>query len=546
MFLLYGCSGQTNLVKGSNVIETATFPVNPTSLATKEYNTPLVTTTSTFTNRPQISKADLAIEFTPILDAASSEKNIYALTTHNQAQSLAADILITHVFPFGTNADQIHLLEPICQLQENDVVCDVGDAQVDSRMTITLDFPSGSDQPVLPEIRRSSFSPNIVLPVCSFEQITDQPLRLICRLESLKPGMQAQIQMELNPDIEPGIHRFSVAAAQIDPDLSNNTGSARIVPTPVKPATLPDLTVHATGPAEVIAGQPFTYTYLVINEGTGQATEVTLEDPIPPGLVLNSYAPALPLCDQKGDTFTCSLVDPDSGEKVAFTLDINGNENQLLRMDVDSLMPGWPVCYVLKEPDHLLLHCDLGTLQPGQSTHVRMEMLAIGVQERITMNTVVIQSSESDLAPTDNTNSTNILIQARADLQIHAAPPTWSAAEKTLTYMIEVKNLGPSAADDSLLTGALPSGAQLVSADLEPGRECQVQADNTLTCNLVYTESGETAPLTLVLSVEDGFAPESQAEAFLRSLQAASKALDPNPDNNVIVGPITISTGEAQ
>jgi hypothetical protein len=112
--------------------------------------------------------------------------------------------------------------------------------------------------------------------------------------------------------------------------------------------------------------------------------------------------------------------------------------------------------------------------------------------------------------------------------------------------MIEVQNLGPSAADDSILTGALPAGAQLVSAELEPGRECQVDPDNTIACNLVYIESGETAPLTMVISVEDGLAPQEQAEIFLRSLLAVSKILDPNLDNNVVTGPITISTGEAQ
>jgi hypothetical protein len=112
--------------------------------------------------------------------------------------------------------------------------------------------------------------------------------------------------------------------------------------------------------------------------------------------------------------------------------------------------------------------------------------------------------------------------------------------------MIEVQNLGPSAADYSILKGALPAGTRLVSAKLAPGRECQVEPDNTIACNLAYIESGETAPLTLVISVEAGLAPQEQAEIFLRSLQAVSKILDPNLDNNVVTGPITISTAEAQ
>jgi len=531
--LLFGCSGQT-----PNVTPTPTSPVNGT-------NAPLITVMPTVTVRPRISKVDLAIEFAPMIDT-ESENNVYALTVHNQDQGLATDIVIKHIFPSHTNADQIQLLKPICQLQEHDVVCNIGDTQVNSRTAVTLDLSSGSSHPVIPLIQDSRSSPNMVLPICSFEQTTDQPLSLICYLESLEPDTRAQIRMELSPNIEPGVYTFSVVAQQIDPDLSNNAGSATITVPPANPVMLPDLTVRSTGPAEVVAGQPFIYTYLVSNQGTGPATEVTLEDTIPPGLVLNSYAPDLPLCDQKGNTLTCSLVDPDSGEKVSVTLDISGSDGHPLQMDVDPLMPGWPVCYVLKEWDHLLLHCDLGTLQPGQSTHVRMEMLALGVQERSTTNTVAVQASEPDVAPASNINSTSILVQARADLQIRAAPPEWSVNEKTLTYLIEVQNLGPSAADYSILTGALPAGTRLVSAKLEPGRECQVEPDNTIACDLLYIESGETASLTLVTSVEAGLAPPDQAEVFLRSLQAVSKILDPNPGNNVVMGLITISMGEAQ
>ena len=61
----------------------------------------------------------------------------------------------------------------------------------------------------------------------------------------------------------------------------------------------------------------------------------------------------------------------------------------------------------------------------------------------------------------------------------------------------------------------------------------------------MYIESGETASLTLVISVEAGLAPQDQAEAFLHSLEVVSKILDPNPGNNLVMGPITISTGEA-
>lgn len=541
VLFLCGCSGHISSSKILRATESATFPVNSTQSATKASDIPQFPATPTPKSQAQTSSTDLAIDFRPATDDGSNQKNTYTLTVHNLGHDLATDILITTSFPSGTNTDLIHLLPPICQLHENQVTCDVGSLQSDNKVAVTLDYSSGPDNPVIPEIQGPGLSPDINSPVCWFEQRTARPSQLMCHLESLEPGMQTQIQMELDPDIEPGIYTVSIAAKQNDPDLSNNVASAAVASTPAVSAGLPDLTIRATGPGVVVAGHPFTYTYLVTNQGTKPATEVTFEDPIPPAMNLNNYAPGLPQCEQKKDTLTCSLIDPDNGKRATFTLAIKGNEQQPLLMELDPLIPGWPVCYVLKEKGSSnILHCDLGTLQPGQSTHVHLNMLAIGVQERTTTNTVLTQSHEPDLAPADNTNSATMKVQVKADLMVDANPPIWSATKKTLSYVIRVANRGPSAADGSTLTGVLPSDTRIASMNLPTGRDCQVEAGNTLVCKLNYIKSGEMETLNIVLSADNGFAPQNQAETFLRSLRAASKGLDPNPDNNVIAGPIVI------
>jgi uncharacterized repeat protein (TIGR01451 family) len=179
--------------------------------------------------------------------------------------------------------------------------------------------------------------------------------------------------------------------------------------------TATDLVVQATGPSTVVAGQPVTYTYTISNRGESEATDVQFDDVIPSDMDLVAYAPGLPDCDQVGDAFTCTLRDPGGGEAVTFTLIITGYGDQPRIVSLDPLLPGWPICTVLKERTWLhVVQCELGDMKPGQATRVELVLTAVGVVERTTANAAFVGANEVDLNPVDNTITTTITVQTGA------------------------------------------------------------------------------------------------------------------------------------
>jgi uncharacterized repeat protein (TIGR01451 family) len=202
-------------------------------------------------------------------------------------------------------------------------------------------------------------------------------------------------------------------------DMEAGTDAANVTdpPGPNNPGNLgtSDLVVQAEGPTSVIAGQPFSYTYTITNRGVLDATGVRFEDALPSDLELIAYAPALPVCEQRDEAFSCYLRDLDSGEAITLTLVITGHSGQPMSLALDPLLPGWPICTVLKERTWLhILQCELGNLKSGQAVEVQMLLSAIGVQERKTTNTATVSAREADLDPRDNTITTTLTVQVSA------------------------------------------------------------------------------------------------------------------------------------
>jgi uncharacterized repeat protein (TIGR01451 family) len=368
---------------------------------------------------PDPSAADLAIQVIP------GGTSVYTLTVRNLGPDPATGIVLTDVLPSGVTPLWTEPAQPVCGRQERNVGCDLGDLQAGDAATVTLDLTVSGSESLITGTQLAGVTLDLSRPTCALEQDSSPP-QVMCHLSRLPAGAEAQVRVAIGVDDPTSgalIHTSTVTAHETDPDLSNNrvistmtVGVAAPVAVTASP-TAADLVIQANGPGTVIAGQPFTYTYIITNRGASDATGVWFEDVVPADLDLLAYVPGLPLCERQDDALTCYLRDLDSGETVSFTLIITGYGEQPIQMGLDALMPGWPICSVLKERTWLhIVQCELGELQPSQATRVQLVLEAIGAQERTTANTASVGASVTDLNPVDNTITTTIAIQ------VHGTP----------------------------------------------------------------------------------------------------------------------------
>jgi uncharacterized repeat protein (TIGR01451 family) len=292
----------------------------------------------------------------------------------------------------------------------------VGDLQGGDTAIVVLDLSASDSEAIV----------DLSVPTCATSQESNQP-QITCRLSRLQFGAEAQVQIgvDVGAPITASLqHTTAIEANEADPNPANNGATFTMTVEYVDETsaaegvagTTTDLVVQADGPSVIVTGRPFTYTYTITNRGALAASNVRFEDALPSDLELVTYAPGLPPCEQRGDAFTCALSDPDSGETVTFTLVITGHAGQPVRLDLDPLLPGWPTCYVVKERTWLhVVHCELGSLQPGQATHVQLVLNAVGVQERTTSNAASVSAREEDLSPADNTITTTLTVQTQAE-----------------------------------------------------------------------------------------------------------------------------------
>jgi uncharacterized repeat protein (TIGR01451 family) len=375
--------------------------------------TPALTSTD-----PGPSAADLAIQ------VIQGEASVYTLTVRNLGPDPATGIELTDVLPSEVTPLWTEPAQPVCRRQERDVSCDLGNLQAGDAVTVTLDLTVGGSESLITSTQLAGVTLTLSVPVCTIDQNSRQP-QVTCRLSWLPPGTEAHVRVGVEVDTSPSEplgHTATVTANEIDPDRSNNqitstfaVGAAGPVEATAVPITT-NLVIQSEGPTNVTAGQPFTYTYIINNQGTLTATDVWFEDAVPSDMNLVAYTPGVPDCEQQGDAFTCYLRDPDSRETVTLTLVITGHGGQPMHMGLDPLLPGWPICWVIKERTWLhIVQCQLGDLKPGQARRVQLVLVAIGVAERTSVNTASVRANEVDSSPVGSTSTVTITIQAEAE-----------------------------------------------------------------------------------------------------------------------------------
>jgi uncharacterized repeat protein (TIGR01451 family) len=593
LFLLCACArqGRPTLTPTEAPLSARTAVPTPTSTSTplpspspasEPAGQPLTYTLTVTDHGPSVT--DLAIEVPGLVQVVPGETTLYTLTIHNRGPALATGIVLTDVFPKGVIPVWTQPAQPVCGRQARDVGCDLGDLQESDAATVTLDLSVGGSETLVTETQLAGVTLDLSAGTCAIGPDATQP-HVTCRLSSLQPGTDAQIRIgagrvpeRSGADVDAQVtgtlvHTVSVAANEADANRANNratftmtVGAAGPVTATVVPTTTA-LVLQADGPSIVIAGQPFTYTYTITNRGALDATDVRFEDALPSDVNLIAYAPGLPLCEQRDDRLTCYLGDPDSSETITFTLVITGHGGQPMKMVPDPLMPGWPTCFVLKERSWLhVVHCELGVLKRGQATRVQLTLMAIGVAQRMTANTVSVSArvpersgagrvpersgvgNETELNPLDITNTVTMTVQVSADLLLWSALSGPAVAGETLSYTLSVANIGPSDTDDVVLTDTLPMGTRLISAVPSQGDDCRTERDasaGTVICSLGRLSGGKIASVTIVVAVDESLTL-ALPEAITHSARVTARSPDPNPSNNGLTEtiPVNVSVEE--
>lgn len=202
--------------------------------------------------------------------------------------------------------------------------------------------------------------------------------------------------------------------------------------------TAATLALTKGAPATVTVGIPFDYLITVSNAGPATATNVVVTDLLPASVTVNSFPAG---CTPVGNLLTCNLGNLATGETRQITVNITAN-------------------------------------QAGTIT-----------------NTVTAQGANT--APTTATATTEVVAAPTlATIVLTKEAPATAVVGQAIEYLITVRNLGPSAAMNVVVTDVLPAGVTLLNSG-----SC-TPVGNVVTCNVGRIPVGEERLVLLVVRVD--------------------------------------------
>ncbi|MDD5026269.1 MAG: hypothetical protein PHH13_02715, partial [Candidatus Peribacteraceae bacterium] len=273
----------------------------------------------------------------------------------------------------------------------------------------------------------------------------------------------------------------TVSTSSIDPNSANNT--SQTVSTTVQ-CSVPqaDIGIVKTAPATVVPGQPILYTFTIHNYGPDAAPLVHTLDPIPAGLAFDS-AHSDPACH-----FIPTFIAPS------------------------------------------LVGCDVGTMQSGQTKTVLVSfntLPSLACDSSITNTATVLSGNDPNAANNVSTKVVTVQCQEpQTDLAIAKTGPVTIQKGGTVTYSINVTNLGQNPAQTVVAEDVIPAGLTFLQAGSTQG--CTKEGNSVL-CAIGTLAAGQTYPIAIVFSVND---TAVCGGTILNTATVATSSLDPNSLNN--------------
>ncbi|HEY0160209.1 MAG TPA: hypothetical protein VGF28_23185 [Thermoanaerobaculia bacterium] len=262
-----------------------------------------------------------------------------------------------------------------------------------------------------------------------------------------------------------------------------------------------DLDATKSGPASVPAGAEAQYAITVRNNGPDSATNVALDDAIPPGM-------------------TFVLAEQLSGPFAACSTPAAGD-------------PG-------------TVHCTFASLAASGSAEFRFtfqiaEGTAAGTP--FTNSVTVSSSSTPDPTPGNNTAVAVTTTAQQADLFVTKSGPDTAPAASDVEYLVTATNLGPGDALLVTLDDDIPAGMTFVMAEQVsgPAGVCSTPDpgdSGSIHCDIPALSAGASAEFRFVFQIPDGTPAGTSFTNF--ATVGSSGSFDPNDENNIAVAATTV------
>jgi uncharacterized repeat protein (TIGR01451 family) len=249
-----------------------------------------------------------------------------------------------------------------------------------------------------------------------------------------------------------------------------------------------DLFVTKSGAGTVDAGGNMVYTITVQNVGSNDAANISLTDNLTGSTFVS-------IMQTVGPTFNCTTPAPGATGTVTCTSPV--------------LLAGTSATFGLTVRANPNL--------PAGST---------------LSNTASATSGTSEIAPSDNSATSNATVTVSADVAVTKLGPTTVAPSTPLPYTITVMNNGPSDAASVTLTDTVPAGTTFSSfaQNSGPTFSCTTpspSATGTVNCSIATLASGATATFTLTVGTNPAIPP-----TITNTATVATTTTDPTPGNN--------------
>ena len=313
---------------------------------------------------------------------------------------------------------------------------------------------------------------------------------LTCPLGVLAAGdrVSFQVVVFVNANVPNGATLHNAVVLTSSTPLTNSiladAADTRVV---VSTGPLADLAVTKTASSlYVLAGGLVTFTIVVTNNGPSPVNSVSLADLLPTGLTLVSVKSSQGFC---GAGINCLLG----------TLNFNTLVSPTLR--------GTAVITVVARADTGLAEGDL------------------------LVNQAFVQSERQDPTPENNIAEASVTVNTWADLSlVKTVSPATVAAGRSVLYTLVVRNAGPSAATNVVVTDTLPPSVTVAAA---PG--CAINL-GTVVCSLGAMAVGAQKTIDFVVTV----APDATG-VLTNTATVDSATRDGDPSNNTGSAPLTVT-----